>query len=454
MSDTGLLPPFSAAVTQKAVETANKPFPANYIIEHILTLSKYLIKLVDDSNLFGKPCPDPYSASLHTLYDRLQNKQVGPSTLPSGFLSEERIHTRIYVRTDEEAVDRPLAYYEDLYYALVGRMQEMHQLLNLRINSGFNIACHVVFEGGPSIADLHHCMAEYWDVLNDPACGKALDNAIREAKVQALRDEIVWQVENDHLSHEDAQLKWAQIHSAEVYNSIVGLNFIQDWAPTMIGAYLGQKYRNILDLEKQEATFKAMQEYRLAKIKDLHRRVTLTGAPEVAGQEIRQAHDVRRDARQVRRRRSREQQLQARSSFISQHQNGQHQQVQAQMQYSPSRQHQVELHASPNPQAHTATVHNPCDDHDIEQERARQDQIHNDLQWQMKTQRVSEYSNYLRARASQDARHVVQSTRGSIAASSVASSYTGSSGAPVLTKQRGEIGYAVNDMDLSGYMQF
>jgi hypothetical protein len=442
MSDFGLLPPFSAAVTQIAVDTATEPFPSDYIIEHLLTLSKYLIKLVDDSNLFGKPGSDTYSASLRTLYDRLQNKQIGPSTLPPGFLSEERIHARIYFRTDEEAVDRPLADYEDLYHALVARMQEMYQLLNLRIDSGFNVASHVVFEGGPSIADLHRCMSEYWDVLNDPACGKALDNAVREARVQTMRDEVLWQVENDYLSHEDAQLQWAQLHSPEVYNSIPGLKFVQDWAPTIIGAYLEQKYRNMLNLEKQEAIFKAIQERRQAKMKSLHRRASLIGAPEVVNGSVR---DVRKEVLQVRRRRSREQHQLRRSSIKIQdrgiHTDASQVNQQPQMQYSPSR--QAQLHDGHHHIAQSADLHSSTDE-DIEQERVRQDRIHNALQWQMRTQRVSEYSSYLRSRASQDARSVVQGTRGSVA----------SSGAPVLTEQGGEIGYAINDMDLSGYMPF
>jgi hypothetical protein len=442
MSAFGLLPPFSAAVNQAAMNTATKPFPSDYIIEDLLTLSKYLIKLVDDSNLFGKPGSDAYSASLRTLYDRLQNKQIGPSSVPSGFLSEECIHARIYFRTDEEAVNRPLADYEDLYYALVARMQEMRQLLNLRIDSGFNIASHVVFEGGPSIAALHRCISEHWDVLNDPACGKALDNAVREAKVQIMRDEVIWQVENDHLSHEDAQLQWAQLHSPEVYNSIAGLNFVQDWAPTMIGAYLEQKYRNMLNLEKQEATFRAMQERRQTKMKSLHRRATLTGAPEVV---TGSARDVRKEARQLRRRRSREQQQLRRSSIKHQdhnmHTDASQVNQQPQMQYSPSR--QAQLHDGHHHVAQSADLHSSFDQ-DIEKERARQDQIHNALQWQMKTQRVSEYSDYLRSRASQDARSVVQGTRGPFA----------SSAGPVLTEQGGETGHAINDVDLSGYMAF
>jgi hypothetical protein len=425
-----------------AADTATVPFPSDYIIEHILMLSKYLIKLSDDSNLFGKPGQDSYSASLRTFYDRLQNKKIGPTTLPPGFLSEERIHARIYFRTDEDAIDRSLADYEDLYYALVARMQEMHHLLNLRIDSGFNVASHVVFEGGPSIADLHQSMSEYWDVLNNPAFGKALDVAIREAKVQTMKDEIVWQVKNDYLSHEDAQLQWAQLHNPEVYNSIVGLNFVQDWAPTMIGAYLELKYRHMLDLERDEATFKAIQERRQAKMKNLHRRTTLTGASEVDSQsETRSVRGIRKEAREVSkhtragaRRRSREQLR--RSSILHQEQGMQlaaENQGQAQMQSPP--QNKAELHAG----------HDPA----IEQQRAHQDQIHNTLHWQMKTQRVSEYSTYLRARASQDARHVVHGTRGSVANSS-----TGSSLVPVLTEQGGEIGYAINDVDLSGYMEF
>jgi hypothetical protein len=59
----------------------------------------------------------------------------------------------------------------------------------------------------------------------------------------------------------------------------------------------------------------------------------------------------------------------------------------------------------------------------IEQERARQDQLQHDIQWQLKSQRVSEYSSYLRGAASSGVRSIVNSSAysGSVRGSSVGS---------------------------------
>jgi hypothetical protein len=426
MSDFAPLSSFSTAVTKTVVEAATATYPSDYVIEHILKLSSYLIDLVDNSKLFGRSDDDLYSASLRTLYSRLQNKQLGPSTLPPGFLSEERIHARIYVRTDEAAADRPLADFEDIYYALAARMQEMHQLLNLRIDSGFNMASHVVFEGGPRIADLHSSLSEYWGILNDPACGKALDDAIRAAKVQALRDEIIWQVENNQLSPGEAHEQLAQLYSTEVYNGIVGLNFVQDWAPTMIGAYLEQKYRVVLGLEKQEAAIKARQERRLARMKN--KRTTIIGAPESIAGRRRSRHGRRsrknsqENMRSVVNRRS-QQHSRKQSQDMLTEVDQQDQQQQRQSDHdihitpqqvnkgTPLKVNHVKKHQHQQAYlAYEAVQHEAKSNDNLEQERAHQNNLHKTLEWQMKTQRVSEYSNYLRARASQSARYVVQGT--------------------------------------------
>lgn len=101
MSAKTLLPTFAVAVSHMAVQAAATAYPADYIVEHILKLSNYVINLAGSSVLFGKPELDLYSPSLNTLFDRLQKKQLGPSLLPPGFLTAERIHARIYLRSDQ-----------------------------------------------------------------------------------------------------------------------------------------------------------------------------------------------------------------------------------------------------------------------------------------------------------------------------------------------------------------
>ncbi|KAF7677493.1 hypothetical protein GT037_004352 [Alternaria burnsii] len=425
MSAKTLLPTFAVAVSHMAVQAAATAYPADYIVEHILKLSNYIINLAGSSILFGRPELDLYSPSLDTLFDRLQKKQLGPSLLPPGFLTAERIHARIYLRSDQEATGRPLADYEDLYYALVARMQEMRQLLNLRINSGFNIATQLVCEGGPSIAEFHNSLSEYWDVLNNPSCGKALDDAIREAKVQALRDELAWQVEGDNMSVEDALEQLKQLNSMDVYSGISGLNFVQDWAPTMVGAYLEQKYRHILDLEKEEATIKARQERRQAKVRST--RELPPGAP------VAQKVSDRRPARTARKA--------AHDANTKARIEADHQYLpkeQAAMQYSPEC--LAELHPGRHYEEHSAAI--------CEQNIANADDMLMLLEWQMKTQRVSEYSGYLRARASQESQRAVQSTQGSVTDSFVSSFSS--------TLPLGGSGGVIHhpDMNYSQYMQF
>ncbi|KAF1833776.1 hypothetical protein BDW02DRAFT_499725, partial [Decorospora gaudefroyi] len=262
MSDFSVLPPLPASVTKMEADAANDFYPEEYIIEHILRLSSYLIDISDKTMLFGKSDCDPYSASLYTLYERLQNKQMGPIRLPPAFLNKERLHERIYVRSDKDAAHRPLADYEDLYYALGARMQEMHQLLNLRIHSGFNMKSDAVCEGGPTIGAFYRSMVQYWHVLNDPSSAKTLDDAIREAKVDAMRNEIARQLEQDFLTQEKARYHFAELEDPIVYGDILGLKFIRDWSPPMIGAVLNQKYCAMLRLEKEEADMTARQERR------------------------------------------------------------------------------------------------------------------------------------------------------------------------------------------------
>jgi hypothetical protein len=51
MSAKTPLSTFAVAVSQMAVQAANTVYPTDYIVEHILKLSNYIIDLVGSSNL-------------------------------------------------------------------------------------------------------------------------------------------------------------------------------------------------------------------------------------------------------------------------------------------------------------------------------------------------------------------------------------------------------------------
>ena len=367
-----LLPSFSAALTQEATEASLESYPSAYIIEHILTLSTYLTDLAERTNFFGKPGNDPFCPSLRTLYDRLQNGQLGPSPLDAQFLTEERIKARIVERTPTPVVQRSLADFEDVYYALMARMKDMHQLLNMRIKSGFNEASAPVFEGGPTITDLHDSLSRYWSVLNDPACGKALDDAVRKERAEAMQQEIIAQVQNNELSQKEAEDQIARLWDPPLYNGIQGMVFINSGSPAMIAAALDQKYRVVLRLEKNEGEKHVRQEKRQAKTK-AKKNVKSPRQPA-----------ERMTVKQV--------DKQARIEIN--HRAQQHHQQQMQVHYPVTRHGLDEARLQQT----------------LEHEHAQQEQLHRALEWQMKSQRVSEYRNYLRGRASQDARYAMHNT--------------------------------------------
>lgn len=461
MSEEILLPHFSASVTELDAQTTHKVCSSGYLTEHILKLSSYLIDLGKKKTLFGKFNTDPYTASLETLYDRLCNKQLAPSLLPSGFITAERINARSKLRVDEEAASRPLFEYEDLYYALNARIQEMHQLLNLRLHSNFNTVLDEVYKGGPNIALFHEELSGYWDILNETACGKALDNAVREAKVLALRQELAWQIENDAISHADASVMVAKLYTPEIFDSVTGLTYVLDWAPIMVGAHLEARYRRMLDHEKQEATLKARNERRVARIARM-RQTLNAGVPKALSSPRRRNRTARRVAHELSKQTCGEScypgQLFASMSTSGQDIpspttfNFKYAGDQATMQQSPVR--VAQLHTGHHHQEHSADIYDAEaeaeDEYEcLRQERAirlRQEAAEREeyedlklmLEWKDKLARVSEYSEYLRANATAGAQYAVQITRNNAEDGFMASEY----GSGVLYEQ---------DMDFEQY---
>lgn len=394
MSGTDILPAFPSAINPTAVHAATTAFPAGYFIEHLLELSSYLIDLTNGSTLFGRLSSNPDKPSLYTLLARLQNKQLAPSRLPSEFQAAEHIQSQIHLRADKEAAYRPLADFEDIYYATLARIKEIHQLLHIRIHSGFNKASDAICEGGPTISELHASLTEYWIIFNDPACGKALDDAVRAARVKALRDEVVWQVENNNMSADDAHEHLEQLYSPDVYAGVLGMIFVPDWAPAIVGIYLEQKYRPMLDAEKQDAGAKAKTQRRKERI-EARKAAARAQAGEAAVEQC-QAMSVQTPVGDV-------------ETFLADKFNAQcriQDDVQPALQHSPE--HQVQVHHGKHHEAQSAAVFSQ---QDLEYGHASESTIDMMLEWHMKAQRVSEYSNYLRANASQDVQQVLRGAR-------------------------------------------
>ncbi|KAF2132319.1 hypothetical protein P153DRAFT_429477 [Dothidotthia symphoricarpi CBS 119687] len=359
----GRLPPFSTAVTQTAVETStDDAYPDDYIKTVILELSSYLLTLVEHSLISGKPANDPYSPSLRTIYDRLHGGYPALSPLREHTNDPERIKSALaqqHQRTPSPPMLRPLEDFEDLYYAVLARLLDIHQSLNARLGSGFNVAPDPVFPDQDvlTIADLFASLAQYWDVLNSAGCAKALDSAIRRSRVAHLHKEIVLQLHNNDITPADADELLADLYDPGEYAGVQGLAWIGGWAPSMISAWLEEKYRLVLGLEREEGMRKAMAERRRARM----------------GKKARSKADLQSNMRKRSMR------------FDAGRSDGKQQMIEKQTQIQRG-------------------------DRNSAQARLPDDQSQHALEWRMRSQRVSEYSQYLRGMASRDARHQVQST--------------------------------------------
>ncbi|KAF9698782.1 hypothetical protein EKO04_003066 [Ascochyta lentis] len=351
------LPPFSPAATQAAVESSTVTYPPDYITNIIIEISGYLATLLQQSTLFGRPENDPYSPSLHTLHDRLHAGYLNPSPIQSHAHEQTRIKATLGQRTTKSAAHRPLEDFEDLYYIVLARMQDIHQVLSARLGSGFNATTDPVYPDGPSIADLYVSLAQYWDVLNDNAFVKAIDSAVRHSRVKCLHQEILVQVHNDEITSTDAEELLKDLYDPKEYEEIQGLAWVSGWAPSMVAAWLGEKYRVVLGLEREEAESKNRMDRKRAKMGKKAKRPQHELKSKKEGKEIVEGlHMAGGEVRMA----------------------------------GPT---------EPQMQAHTARGH-----------QDQRGQLQEELEWQMKTQRVSEYSQYLRGMASHDARYMVQST--------------------------------------------
>jgi hypothetical protein len=352
-----LLPPFSTAITPDVVQEAAESFPSDYVIEIVLELSHYLIGLGEKSPLFGAYSYDPFSPSLRTLHDRLHSGHLAPSPLQSHANQAKRAREGLAHRTAKSVTNRPLEDFEDLYYAVISCILDIHQVLNARLGSGFNNLTDLIYPGGPTIATLHESLSQYWGVINTAQYVKAIDEAVRRSRIKHLHQEILLQVQHDEITQADADELLADLYDPNEYSGVQGLVWIGGWAPSMIGAWLEEKYRIVLSVEREAQNPMVESTSRNSRHKKPYQLMV---------------KKPRRD-----------------SLYIVSNCLG-----------TDKRAELMPVQANSQP-AQPDGMHQICE---------LQAQIDHALEWQMKTQRVEEYSRYLREMASQRARHMVQRT--------------------------------------------
>jgi hypothetical protein len=358
---TNLLPPFGVTITPEAVQASTEPYPADYVITTILELSSYLISLVDQSTLFDSCSHNPFSPSLRTLNDRLHNGHLAPSPLQTHANQEQRAREALNQRTAKAAMNRPLEDFEDLYYAVISRMLDIHQLLNARLGSGFSNLIDLVLPDGPTIASLYESLAQYWDLLNTAGYVKAFDDAVRRSRVKHLHQEILLQVQHDEITQADAEELLADLYDPSEYEGVQGLAWIGSWAPSMIGAWLEERYHITFNMEREAEVVKTNAERRKTRINKTK-------------QKTKQARAQKSQKRNTR--------------VFSEQQ-------------------------EPNASLNDMSMHGDIEGGEIQAQRQGhelQGQLHQASEWQMKAQRVERYTQYLRDMASQNAKRMVQST--------------------------------------------
>jgi hypothetical protein len=249
-SPTSPLARLPEAVSKTSVLTEEHAMNHQVIIDTILEMTEDLLSFTKRDTLLGKgdPNPDLYAPSLGSIYARLESGQVPPSPIAVGSSPKKKV--KIHKRTNKTPSQRSLPEYEDIYYALLALVQEMHWDLTTRINNGFNHIDDFICEGSVRIFQLVDYLYKGWKFLNDPSVAKAFDDAVREAcyKItqKKFRDDFK---EGKYLAKDYKSLLKAL---KKDYDDIPGLVWIGGGSPAMINAYLHQKWRPVYSAERMD----------------------------------------------------------------------------------------------------------------------------------------------------------------------------------------------------------
>jgi hypothetical protein len=381
------LPPFPPSVSEADVKASTTSYEPSYIIRNLTDLSTYLISLFKHTPMFGSVIHDPYTPSLKTLHDRLYAGHIALSPLVGIAKNAERLRKAVHARVDMDVSERPLEDFEDLYYALLARMKDISAILSVRVSNGFNAPSSPVFESGPTFSDLHSALTSYYLIFNHPSCVRALDDAVRQSRVNRLFEEIHLELKANVITQADADELLVDLY--ENRESTEGVAWVMGWSAAMMQAWLEEKWRLCLKVQREE-------DERVEREARRQKKMAKAAMGLKSPMSVKRRKGSVRSFRSPTKRNSAEKMLQEagrvrrgpakQASIVQQAMDG----IEMEAQHIDGMQGQVQ----------------PVD----AQDQARQEQAQRDREWQLKSQRVSEYSNYLRGAASHGARSIFDST--------------------------------------------
>lgn len=248
-----LYPRLPTALVQEAVQATPLASPDDLVKTYLLNVTSELLTLQSSTTSLGASSTDRYRPSLHVLHARLQHGKHSP------FPGLENRSGESLARMGKEnglvassAMERPLADFEDMYYAILATVKETHESIILRLNNGFVAPDALLF---PSSQYTLHFFQEWlthqWTILNEPSLVLALDVAVRKALVDGhLCHALRTQVDSGKITQQEAEVARANLYQSDVLAEMPGLSWVGNEHSAMINGRLNEKYRLVFQAEK------------------------------------------------------------------------------------------------------------------------------------------------------------------------------------------------------------
>ncbi|KAF2643199.1 hypothetical protein P280DRAFT_393842, partial [Massarina eburnea CBS 473.64] len=246
----GPLPP---AMTEAEVERC--PFlmleeDVKSLLFNITTM--LLDHLQQPNSIFGDLDPNPSEPSLQTLYKRLKNNDPAPSLIKGHRKVEALVKERLRPQSFKMPLDRSLEDYEDLFYALVARIRDLHGTLTMHLTHFVPDPDRMLFPASNiTMATFHDQLIELFALLNNVALVAALHNAVKRGRAKATHDWRLIQLEKHEITQTEFDMLMNRIYDPPPYGDIDGMEFIAGNSSAMICARLQEKYRVFLQLESR-----------------------------------------------------------------------------------------------------------------------------------------------------------------------------------------------------------